>query len=132
MRLLLDTHSFLWAALSPELLSDAARTAILDPSNDIFVSAISYWEISLKYGLGKLELEGITPEDLSEATTQLGFGPMDLDPSDAASFWRLPKTGHGDPFDRMLVWQAIQGDCTLVSRDGGLAAYERDGLKLLR
>ena len=131
MRLLLDTHSFLWAAFCPETLSHRGKEAILDQGNDVLVSVITFWEISLKHALGKLELHDVTPEDLPEAARKMGLEIMPITPSDAASFGRLPREGHRDPFDRMLVWQAINQDCTLVSKDASLQVYGERGLKLL-
>ncbi len=131
MNYLIDTHTFLWAALSPEKLSLNARTTILDPANDIFVSVVTFWEVSLKFALGKIELQGMTPEDLPNAATQMGFEVLSLAPEDAASFYRLPRLPHKDPFDRMLIWQAIRGDLTLISKDSGFVSYQEHGLRLL-
>lgn len=128
---LLDTHTFLWAALSPEKLSHNAQTSILDPANDIFVSVITFWEVCLKFALGKIELQGMTPEDLLDAATQMGFSVLPLAPEDAASFYRLPRLPHNDPFDRMLIWQAIREDLTLISKDADFAPYQEQGLRLL-
>jgi PIN domain nuclease of toxin-antitoxin system len=71
MNLLLDTHSFLWSAFSPGKLSRKARAAIVDPESDVYVSAVSFWEISLKSALGKIELKDIAPEDLPGAAEQM-------------------------------------------------------------
>src|SRR5437764_8748193 len=73
MNCLLDTHTFLWAAINPEKLSRQARVTILDAANDIHVSVVTFWEVSLKYALGKIELQGITPEELPDAAIQMGF-----------------------------------------------------------
>ena len=71
MKLLLDTHALLWAIIAPEQLSAEARAAITDPAAQIAVSAVSFWEIAIKAGLGKLTLTGTTPEALVEAAQQL-------------------------------------------------------------
>ena len=128
---LLDTHTFLWAAMSPEKLSRNARDVILDMINDISVSVVTFWEVSLKFSLGKLELQGITPGDLPDAATQMGFDLLMLPPEDAAAFYRLPRLPHKDPFDRMLVWQAICGNLTLISKDAELKPYQAHGLRLI-
>ena len=132
MKLLLDTHTLLWAILAPEQLSTEARTAITDPSAQVAVSAISFWEIAIKAGLGKLTLTGTTPETLVEAAQQQGFDLLPLDPRLAASSTRLPfDPKHRDPFDRMLVWQAISLGYTLVSRDRKIVARSPEVLQIL-
>ncbi len=128
---LLDTHTFLWAAMSPEKLSRQARTLILDATNDISVSVVTFWEVSLKFILGKLELQGVTPADLPDAAAHMGFGVLTLAPEDAATFYRLPRLPHKDPFDRMLIWQAIRKDLTLISKDADFSSYQAYGLRLL-
>ena len=73
MNCLLDTHTFLWATMDPEKLSCRARVTILDAANDIHVSVVTFWEVSLKFALGKIELQGTTPEELPDAARQMGF-----------------------------------------------------------
>lgn len=132
MKLLLDTHALLWSIIEPDMLSAAARTTIADPSSQVLISAVSFWEISIKTALGKLRLEGVTPEQLVDAAQQQGFDLLPLDPRLAASFSRLPiDPQHRDPFDRMLVWQAISLGYTLVSRDRKIAANSQAGLRVL-
>ncbi len=132
MKLLLDTHALLWSIIEPDKLSTAACTAIADPSSQVLVSAISFWEISIKTALGKLQLEGVTPEQLLDAAQQQGFELLPLDPRLAASFWRLSTDPqHRDPFDRMLVWQAISLGYTLVSRDRKIATGAHAELRVL-
>ncbi len=132
MKLLLDTHALLWSLIDPDKLSMEARTAIADPGSQVVVSAVSFWEISIKTALGKLRLEGVTAEQLVDAAQQQGFDLLPLDPRLAASFSRLPADPqHRDPFDRMLVWQAISLGYTLVSRDRKIAASPLPGLRVL-
>lgn len=132
MKLLLDTHALLWSIIEPDQLSPVARTAITDPAAQVAVSAISFWEIAIKTGLGKLALQGATPETLVDAAQQQGFDLLPLDPRLAASFTRLPiDPQHRDPFDRMLVWQAISLGYTLVSRDRKITASQINGLRTL-
>lgn len=130
MNCLLDTHTFLWTALSPKKLSPNTRDTILDPDNDIFVSVVTHWEVSLKFALGKIELHNMSPGDLPDAASQIGFNVLPLDAEAAASFFRLPRL-HKDPFDRMLIWQAIRGGLTLISKDANFARYRGQGLRLL-
>ncbi len=131
MNCLLDTHTFLWATMSPEKLSQKAREVIVDTDNDILVSVVTFWEVSLKFALGKIELEGITPDDLPDAASQMGFACLSLTPEHAAAFHQLPRLQHRDPFDRMLVWQAIRENVTFISKDAALGQYQAYGLRVL-
>lgn len=131
MRLLLDTHTFLWAAFSPRKLSARARSALVDQDNEVAVSSLSFWEISLKFSLGRIALEGCTPEELPTVAVQMQFEILQADVNDMASFDALPRTAHKDPFDRMIIWQAIRLGRTLVSKDGQFVAYQDHGLKVL-
>ena len=88
-------------------------------------------EISLKFGLGKIELEGTAPEDLPDVARRMGCDVLALDAEDAASFHKLPRTAHRDPFDRMLVYQAIRRHKRLISHDAALGIYAPQGLELL-
>lgn len=131
MKYLLDTHTLLWALFSPKELSKSAREALLDSKNEICVSSISFWEISLKYNLGKLKLKGLSPEALPQWTEKSGFSVLELGAKEAATFHELPRTEHKDPFDRMLVWQSIQNKMPLVTKDASLKAYQKLGLRTL-
>jgi len=128
---LLDTHVFLWAIIDPERLSEKAGTVIEDDENIIFVSAISLWEISLKYALGKFNLIGLEPSDLIGQAKGLGFDLMPLSPESATNNYKLNADWHKDPFDRMLIWQAIQQDITLISKDEDINKYKSAGLKVI-
>jgi PIN domain nuclease of toxin-antitoxin system len=128
---LLDTHSFIWAVLEPRKLGSKARPVLEDPNSEVVVSAVTFWEIALKAALGKLELEGCSPESLVQAARAHGFELLALEPQTAAGFSTLPARLHKDPFDRMLAWQAISGRLTLVSRDQGMAVFASYGLTAL-
>jgi PIN domain nuclease of toxin-antitoxin system len=129
MNYLLDTHTFLWSLFNPDQLSAKAAQLIRNPENNITVSVVSLWEISLKYALGKLELTNILPDDLPDAAQQLGLDILPLESKEAATFYRLPHSGHKDPFDRLIVWQAIQHKMTLISKDAMFGDYRKIGLK---
>jgi len=131
MRLLLDTHTFLWAYSEPLKIPSAARTAIANSDNEIYVSAVSFWELSIKVSIGKLKAVGKHPADAVRFAESLGMLPIPLSPDEAASYAELTEETHFDPFDRMLIWQAITRDLTLVSRDPEFAKFKKDGLKLL-
>jgi PIN domain nuclease of toxin-antitoxin system len=129
MRLLLDTHTFLWAVSEPEKLPVKARRAIEDETIPTFVSAIVFWEITIKVRIGKLELGW--DDDLITVALNAGIEPLPLTPEEAATYGELTESSHNDPFDRMLIWQAIQRKMTLVSGDQEMKKFKKDGLKLL-
>jgi PIN domain nuclease of toxin-antitoxin system len=131
MRCLLDTHAFLWVAIAPRQLSRRARASIEDTENQISVSTVTFWEISIKSGLGKLALEGVLPDELPAVATEMDIAIEPLLPEDAASCHRLTRTAHKDPFDRMIVWQCLRRQWTLISADRGFDAYRAMGLELL-
>lgn len=129
MDYLLDTHSFLWAVFEPKKLSKSARDSITDPKNRVVVSSITFWEIALKSALGKLELVNCLPDELPATAIQMGLELIDLEADVAASFYRLPKQPHKDPFDRMIIWLAIQKKFILISKDNQFNTYSKYGLK---
>lgn len=127
----LDTHALLWLLFRPEKLSANAVEIISDPTTDLRLSVISLWEISLKYSLGRLKLEGLTPDLIPDAATRSGIKFLNLTPKTTAGFHNLPREKHKDPFDRMIIWQAISHQATLISKDTQLSSYQQSGLKLL-
>lgn len=129
MNLLLDTHGFLWSLFAPDKLSKIAVREIKSPNNEVAVSVVTFWEISLKYALGKLELTGVVPEELPDFTTQMNMEILPITAAEASSFHKLPRISHKDPFDRIIIWQAIQRKMTLVSKDRDFKAYRKFGLK---
>jgi len=131
MNYLLDTHTFLWAAFSPSKLSTSAKKEIRSAENRVCLSAISFWEISLKYALGKIELKNCKPDDMPDIAKQLHIEIISPTAHETASFYRLPKVKHKDPFDRMIIWQAIQHPLILISKDADFPEYEEFGLKVL-
>lgn len=130
MRYLLDTHSFLWTIFNPERLGAPAKKAIEDPENEIGVSVVTFWEISLKYALGKLELKNVKPDHLPQVAKDMGLEIIQLIPQEAASCHKLPKLAYKDPLDRLIIWQAIQRKMILVSRDREFREYKQHGLKV--
>ena len=119
MKLLLDTHVVLWWLDDPLLLSPGAREAIFDPGNEVLVSAVDCWEIAIKRALGKLT----APRDLRGALQSCGFTELSISPAHALATETLPMH-HRDPFDRLLVAQALLEQASLVSRDSWGSAYE--------
>jgi len=131
MNLLLDTHAFLWAAFEPSKLRPRVRDILRANEHRVAVSSMTFWEIALKAGLGKITLEGCGPEDLPLAAEAMRYEILLPDASDMASFGRLPRAEHKDLFDRMIVWQAIRQGFTLITKDSGLGVYQKHGLKTL-
>ena len=129
MNILLDTHIFLWSLFTPDKLSKAVIREIKSPNNDVAVSVVTFWEISLKYALGKLELTGVKPEELPDFAAQMNLEILPITASEASTFHKLPRLSHKDPFDRIIIWQAIQRKMTLVSKDRDFKAYHKFGLR---
>lgn len=117
MRLLLDTHVLLWW-LADEGLTDPARDAIADPENLVMVSAASAWEISVKKALGKLA----APDDLARQVGESGFTALPISLAHGIAAGELPRH-HDDPFDRMLIAQALLEGLTIITRDKRFSEY---------
>jgi len=133
MDYLLDTHTLLRVLFEPGKLSKKTRALIEDPVNSILVSPISYWEISLKHGLGKLILPNTDPSEIPQASRDQGFMESPVSADILSTFHKLPiNPDHRDPFDRLIIWQAIRIDLTLLSKDRSMAYYIPHGLKLVK
>jgi PIN domain nuclease of toxin-antitoxin system len=122
MRLLLDTHAVLWWFAGDTSLSQTARDAIADNSNEIFVSAATAWEIATKYRLGKLPGAALLASDIAGALASQGFDELPVTVRDGQVAGGLPAI-HKDPFDRMLIAQAALEDLVLVSNETLFNAY---------
>jgi PIN domain nuclease of toxin-antitoxin system len=131
MKYLLDTHTFLWSLFESSKLSKSVSEIIINNKNDIYVSTISFWEISLKYSIGKLTLKNVMPEELPDYAKKSGFEITNIDETIASSFHKLPKYEHSDPFDRLLIWQAINMEMIFITKDSKFDSYLNDGLKIL-
>ena len=116
MRLLLDTHAFLWWLAGDEALSQAARAAIADGANDVLVSAASVWEIATKHRIGKLPSVAAIVADIDAVLNGQSFVGLPISIGHAQAGGALPGP-HRDPFDRMLIAQALAEDLTLVSNE---------------
>jgi PIN domain nuclease of toxin-antitoxin system len=133
MNYLVDTHCLIWSLLDPQKIASSHRAVLVDATSPKFVSKISYWEIALKFGLGKLQLKGISPERLLKVATEAGYEIYDITEDDFATSYQLPVSKvHKDPFDRLLVWQCIRNDLVFVSEDKRLKEYVKHGLKLVK
>ncbi len=122
MRLLLDTHAFLWFVLSDAQLSAAARTAISDPNNEVCVSPATSWEIAIKVSLGKYTLTVPFEDFIRHGIEDNDFEILPIEIRHAARVAALP-FHHKDPFDRLLIAQALVDNLTLVSNEALFDAY---------
>jgi PIN domain nuclease of toxin-antitoxin system len=122
MRLLLDTHAFLWWVEDDSRLSRKARAAIAEPGNNCFLSLASSWEMAIKISLGKLRLAAPLERFIPEQLAANGFRELAIDFRHVARVSRLP-FHHRDPFDRLLVAQALEENLTVVSADRVFRTY---------
>lgn len=123
MKLLLDTQCWLWMQASPEKLNDKARELLVDPANDLLLSAASSWEIAIKYALGKLPLPIPPASYVPDRLRSGGVTPLAVSHAHALAVAELP-AHHRDPFDRLLITQAQLDDLTLLTADRTLDAYD--------
>jgi PIN domain nuclease of toxin-antitoxin system len=119
VKLLLDTHALLWWLADDERLTARVRKLIADPGNDVVVSVVVLWEIAVKQRIGKLRLD---IEEVADAMERTGFALLDITVAHLRTLVRLP-THHRDPFDHLLVAQAITEKATLLSDDRYIPKY---------
>jgi PIN domain nuclease of toxin-antitoxin system len=132
MKLLLDTHTLLWSIGKNAELSDRVIHEIRDTGNKVLVSAVSLWEIALKYSIGKLIINSFDIKTIPACCKQMGFEMIPLLPTEALYSLRLShKSNHKDPFDRMLIYQCIANGYVFVSKDAKMAIYKEDGLQCI-
>jgi PIN domain nuclease of toxin-antitoxin system len=130
MSYLVDTHILLWSFLETNKLSEKIKLILLDENNVIYYSQISLWEISIKYGLGKMSLNGGTPDDFFDELNNSYYFCKVRNNVDLITNYKL-SAYHKDPFDRFLIWEAIRNDFILISVDKNMELYKKDGLKIL-
>jgi PIN domain nuclease of toxin-antitoxin system len=121
LKLLLDTHLLLWAAGQPERLSEAASMLLSDPENELTFSSASLWEIAIKHGLGRQDFK-VNPRLLRRGLLDNGYSELPITSEHAVAIDSLPSI-HKDPFDRILVAQAIVEGITLVTADPLIMQY---------
>lgn len=121
MKLLLDTHVFLWMIFDGNL-SPTARQAVINPDNDLFLSAASYWEICIKVSLGKLQLTQQWPQAFEDEIKANQILWLPIERTHCNELLNLPHI-HGDPFDRLLIAQAQSENMTLVTADPSIRSY---------
>lgn len=122
MRFLLDTHSFLWFITNDPRLSATARALIADPANEILVSPASYWEIAIKISLGKYPLSVPYEQFIKQGIEGNAFEVLPIEPRHTAALTTLP-FHHRDPFDRLLIAQAMVEQVAVISNDSAFEAY---------
>ena len=123
MKVLLDTHAFLWLISGDDRLSESAQKKFLDPSNILFFSAASLWEICIKISLGKLSLKGDWLKTIQDELRVNTIQWLSIEMPHCVELTKLP-FHHRDPFDRMLVAQAMTDDMQLLSRNNRLSSYK--------
>lgn len=132
MKFLLDTHVILWMAFDETKISRKVRDILISGDNEIFISAVSLWEISLKYHSGKLDLKEYNPETLMAGFDEFfECQKLDLHVSDAVSSFKLKIFFHKDPFDRILIWQALKHNYALITDDNMIKLNTDYGLKVI-
>jgi PIN domain nuclease of toxin-antitoxin system len=135
MNYLVDTHILLWSFLNKEMLSENVQNILLDENNNIFYSPINLWEIAIKYGIGELDVRGLTPEEFFEEIENSYYLCKTISNSDIVLSYKLKMPEkpirHKDPFDRFLIWEAIRNDYILLTVDGNMKYYEEQGLRYM-
>ena len=132
MTYLLDTHTFIWTVLDISKLPDGILETIENPGNVIYVSSLSFWEISIKTRLGKMDFRYIDIRHLPNIASQYGFSVLEASPYDMICESELAYfKEHKDPFDRMLASLAIRHNLILLSKDRQFERYVPSGLQLM-
>jgi len=126
---LLDSHTLIWAIVDDTKLSNKVLNILQDRDNELFISAVSFWEIAIKVGKGKLDLKNFDLKLLPYYCSKLEIRQINLMPDEAINYATLTiYEEHKDPFDRMLICQCIKNGYTLISKDGKMTIYEKEGL----
>ena len=132
MDYLIDTHVFIWSLLDTKKIPKNIFRILEDENNTIYISSISFWEIAIKHQSKKLELNGINVLQLPHIAKQINFSILTPQTYDYVSIGQIPvKENHHDPFDRMLILQAVRNNLVLISKDEKFRQYEDNGLQLM-
>ena len=123
MKVLLDTHVFIWLLEDAPQLSQIARYSFTNPDNELFFSAASYWEICIKISIGKLELASGWEKIIHRELTQNNIGWLAIDPEHMQGILLLPMH-HRDPFDRLLIAQAASESMSILTADQHFSSYD--------
>jgi PIN domain nuclease of toxin-antitoxin system len=122
MKILLDTCAFLWITTDSEHVTETARAAFRDPGNQIYLSAVSAWEITIKHSAGRLRLPETPAKFIPRRRTDYSLISLPFDEGSALHEAKLPRL-HGDPFDRMLICQAMMHGLVLMTPDEMISQY---------
>ena len=129
---LLDTHTLIWSIVDKNKLSELVLKTLQDSENQLFISAVSFWEIAIKHGKGKLDLENFQILNIPDYCRRLMITQIPLSPEEAINYSSFPFTEiHKDPFDRMLIYQCVVNNYVLVSKDAKMEIYMESGLKCI-
>ena len=123
MNLTIDTQSIIWFAENDPKLSKTVNEAIESTKNNCYVSIASFWEISIKINIGKLEIKGLTLEAFMDLVETFGFDILNISKEHILEYSKLP-LHHRDPFDRLIITQAMVEECSIVSSDRAFGLYE--------
>ena len=129
MKILVDTHYLLWSFIDTGRITTHVKKALLSDDNEVYYSQASLWEIAIKIRLGKMSLRGISPEKFYDHVQGSHFKCRRLENEELISFYKLP-IEHKDPFDRIMIWQAIRSGYHFLSVDKEMTAYAKHGLNL--
>lgn len=131
MKYLLDTHTALWTISNPGLLGKKSRGIIEDSLNDLYVSSLSLWEISLKARLGKLIIMGFEIKQIPDLLDNMDIKILDFSGEDAIGFIDLDRKEHKDPFELALIYLSVKYSYTLISKDKRILEAKMKGLKAI-
>jgi PIN domain nuclease of toxin-antitoxin system len=130
-KFLLDTHILLWLMFNVKQVPKPLLDILAKKENLLYISAVSLWEISIKYKLGKLDIGNYTPLELMLLCKEYNIIVIDLKAEETSTLYKLEATYHKDPFDRILIWQAIQNNYTFITDDKNIKLYKSEGLKTI-
>ena len=131
MKILLDTHYLLWSFIDTKKIRKGIFQKLLSDENEVFYSQASLWEVSIKYNLGRLVLNGMKPEEFYMEAENSYYKCRLFENDELIMFYKLP-IEHKDPFDRIMIWQSIKSDYYFLSVDSEIENYKKYGLKVLK
>ncbi len=131
MKYLLDTHVLIWFLFEPNKLSENVKQILKSEESQIDLSAASFWEISIKFKSGKLSLGGRTPSEIHNIFLENGYSIIPLEGHETSTFYNLEPEYHRDPFDRILIWQALKNNYCLITDDSDIKLNQAAGLKVI-
>lgn len=131
MRVLIDTCVFLWMRMAPDRLAPEVRQILIDTANEVLFSAVSSWEIAIKFSIGRLDLPEPPAVFVPARIASSGLTPVAVEHSHALGVTSLPMH-HRDPFDRLLIAQAVEMEVPIVTEDGSFDLYEIEVIPAVR